>query len=253
MSFAGIIRERLFPYKGATLTILTYILIHCNHSDNPNYLFKNKLFPLKRGQLITSLSHLSEMTGLSVQQIRTVIKKLQQTQPKILTDISTDVLTNQARLLTIENIDEFLIFQNPQQTNQQTNQQTKVKKLTTNNKDITNNDYSNKNIYLDEFQKFWESYGKIGNKQNAMKMWQKTREVGYETIIAGLERYQTYCRANGTERKYIKHASTWLSSKGWEDEYPIDSPAMARNTTADDNITAGINAALFELAQRQRY
>lgn len=59
-----------------------------------------------RGQLITSLSTISRLTGLSIQQIRTGLKNLEKLQ--ILTDVSTKELTNLARLITIINTDAWL-------------------------------------------------------------------------------------------------------------------------------------------------
>lgn len=75
-------------------------------------------------------------------------------------------------------------------------------------------------IEIANFDKFWESYGKIGNKQQAIKSYNKTIKGGttHETIINGLRRYQDYCQAIGQEQRYIKHASTWLNNRGWEDE-----------------------------------
>jgi hypothetical protein len=78
-------------------------------------------------------------------------------------------------------------------------------------------------VNKNRFDDFWERYGKIGNKQSALKVYNKLIKEGvsHEKIISGLDRYQAQCRANKTEPRYIKHASTWLNAKGWEDEYPI--------------------------------
>jgi len=74
-----------------------------------------------------------------------------------------------------------------------------------------------------DFDNFWNAYGKIGNKQQAIKSYNKSIKGGttHETIIRGLRNYQTYCRANNTEQRYIKHASTWLNNRGWDDDYTI--------------------------------
>lgn len=72
-----------------------------------------------------------------------------------------------------------------------------------------------------EFENFWGEYGRIGNKLKAEKAFQKIKGVDYARIIEGLRRYQAQCQALGTEQKFIKHASTWLNSRGWEDEHPI--------------------------------
>lgn len=99
------------------------------------------------------------------------------------------------------------------------------------------------------FENFWNIYGKIGNKQSALKAFKRIKGVDYEVIIGGVRKYQEYCRSINQERRFIKHASSWLNSRGWEDEY-ILSQAMARKPTADDNFTSGINEALLELNKR---
>lgn len=78
-----------------------------------------------------------------------------------------------------------------------------------------------------DFENFWNAYGKIGNKQQALKSFNKAIKEGvnYEIIIRGLNNYQNYCRAIGQEQRYIKHASTWLNNRGWEDEYAITEQA----------------------------
>jgi len=72
---------------------------------------------------------------------------------------------------------------------------------------------------IDRFENFWNEYGKIGSKQNALKAFNRIKGVEYETIIAGLRKYQEWARANTWYSP--KHASTWLNAKGWEDEYTI--------------------------------
>lgn len=71
------------------------------------------------------------------------------------------------------------------------------------------------------FEEFWSLYGKIGNKQQAEKSFKKIKGVCHEAIIAGLRKYQSYAKSNPWYSP--KHASTWLNSRGWEDEYPTES------------------------------
>lgn len=54
-----------------TKTLFIHLLLTANYEDK-----KWKGITIKRGQLITSLNHLSEETGLSKQQVRTALKKL---------------------------------------------------------------------------------------------------------------------------------------------------------------------------------
>lgn len=144
MSFAGIRRKELDRFKGAVRSVFLEILVSCNHSDNPSFLFDNKSLPLKRGDWVTSLKTLSDNTGLSKQQIRTALASLSTLQ--ILTHSSTHQLTNRARLITVTDIDKYLIKQNEQHTKQHTKRQAPNTPLTPNNK----NNNNNKEIQIEE-------------------------------------------------------------------------------------------------------
>lgn len=113
-SFAGIYREEIRKFKGPFRQILQTILIECNHSDNPDFLFDNQPFPLKRGQWITSWSTLSNATGYSIQTLRTNIGKMEKS--KILTMQSTNILTKRASLITIIEPDKWLVKKLNQQS-----------------------------------------------------------------------------------------------------------------------------------------
>ena len=143
-----------------TKTLFIHILLKAN--------FKNKKWrgiDIKRGQLLTSYSNLANETGLTVQQVRTSIKKLEKTQEV------TNKTTNKYSLLTIEKYDDY---QNKDETatskttgNQQSNnkqvtinQQTSNKQVTTtnnvNNDSIMsnkeNNDNKKENIFPANFK-----------------------------------------------------------------------------------------------------
>lgn len=112
--------------------------------------------------------------------------------------------------------------------------------------DINKKNTKKGNVCDGRFDEFWEQYGKIGNKQQAIKSYNKSIKGGtlHETIIGGVEKYQAYARANNTERKYIKHASTWLNNRGWEDDYPITSTGYSNKPTSRDYEEAAIRGML---------
>lgn len=134
MSFAGIIRESLNGIVGAGRSVLLTVLIECNHSDNPNFVLDNRIFPLKRGQWISSNQRISELTGLSRQQVRTGIKVNQQ-----LTTMSTSKATSRATLYVIENPDKFLVKQKDQPAHQPAKAHAANQQLTINNKEQRKN------------------------------------------------------------------------------------------------------------------
>lgn len=80
---------------------------------------------IKRGQLITSLSHLSQQTKLTVQQVRTSLDKL------VATNDITKHTTSQYTIITIKNYGKYQ-DNNTQDNKQITNeQQTNNKRITT--------------------------------------------------------------------------------------------------------------------------
>ena len=111
---------------------------------------------INKGQLITSIAHLSEQTGLSSQQVRTALEKLKSTNE------ITYKATNKNTLVTIEN---YSLYQSQEEiatskiTNKITNEQQ------TNNNNIRNKEYINNNIYIsnkedaseNNFREYFES------------------------------------------------------------------------------------------------
>lgn len=87
------------------------------------------------------------------------------------------------------------------------------------------NEYSKE--YSPEFLEFWSDYpANEGTKLDAYKKYTAALNQGssHETIIDGARRYADYANKQGKERKFIKHASTWLNQRGWETDYILESP-----------------------------
>ena len=181
-SFAGIYREEVNKYKGRVRLMLLFLLLNVNHSDNPDFIFDNRVFPLKRGQLVTSRKRLSEETGFSEQSTKTLLKNLENLE--ILTKSSTNELTNRASLITFVDIDKFIVA--PKEltnyiTGEVTNDQpTPNQPLTTNNNDNNEkkekegkNKYTKK-YFLEHTQEILEEarskYGDIKNVDKAMQV-----------------------------------------------------------------------------------
>lgn len=109
-----------------TKSLFIHLLLTANHEDKK---WRGQL--IKRGQLITSLQHLSDETGLTVQQVRRAVKNLR------LTDEITTTTTNKWTLITVEKYSDYQDKpeeENKQTTGKRTNgEQTKNKQRTTNN------------------------------------------------------------------------------------------------------------------------
>lgn len=140
-------------YKNINVkTLFLHLLLKANFKDK---YWKEIL--VKRGQLITSIEHLAEETGLTVQQTRTALSKLKSTHE------ITIKATSKYTLITIEKYD-FYQNNNKNVTSTLTNNVTNNQQ--TNNKQITTNNNDN-NIYLFLFNKYSE---KISGKNFGEKI-----------------------------------------------------------------------------------
>lgn len=126
MTFAIFFRK-IFDWEWYTDSKTFHLFFHCvlraNHEPN-----SYQGIPLKRGQFVTGRKKLSVETGLSEQEVRTILKRLK----------STNEITIQSNhrnsIITVNNYDEYQSFYaKKRKINQQTNRE-----ITTNNNNIYN-------------------------------------------------------------------------------------------------------------------
>lgn len=121
-----------------TVRLFLHLLLIANWEDK-----RWQGVEVKRGEVITSKKHLSENTGLSIQQIRTSLKKL------ILTNEITIKTTNKYTVIKVNNYNKYQDY-NKQINNQITNNQLSNNKQSTTTKQIKQNNKEiiyNNNIY----------------------------------------------------------------------------------------------------------
>ena len=109
-----------------TKHLFLHLLLSANHKDK-----KWQGIMVKRGQLITGLFSLSKQTGLSIQEIRTSLKKLKKTKEL------TSKATNKFSVITLINWEEYQKI-DEQATSKTTNEQQTSNKRATTNKNIKN-------------------------------------------------------------------------------------------------------------------
>lgn len=82
-----------------------------------------------------------------------------------------------------------------------------------------------------EFEEVWKLYPRKIGKPNALRDYIKARNSGIEkqTILDGLNAYNEYIKANGTEERYIKMGATWFHQHSWEDDYSGRPSANTKN------------------------
>ncbi|WP_439925299.1 helix-turn-helix domain-containing protein [Nitrobacter sp. JJSN] len=93
------------------------------------------------------------------------------------------------------------------------------------------------------FNEFWTVYPKKVDKLKAEKLYATIIKTKRATALQLLDGARRYAAAKaGTERKFIKHPSTWLNAGGWLDE-PEHTARPAKTTQADTAIS-GFNRFL---------
>lgn len=124
--------------KSEAVHLFMYLTLKANHKDG-----QWQGIDIKKGQFVTSFGKISADTGISLQTIRTLLKKFEKTNE---INIQT---TNKFTIVTICKYECY------QQENEQTNTQLTNKQQTTNNQLTTNkNEKNNKEIYIPEFSEF---------------------------------------------------------------------------------------------------
>ena len=129
--------------KSEAVHLFLYMLIKANHKDA-----KWQGNDVRRGQFISSLGNISNATGISIQQIRTILKKLEKT---------NEIEVKSTSQFTIVTICKYECYQDENETTNKpltNNQQTTNKRSTTNKND--NKEKNEKEVILDS----WIDYRK---------------------------------------------------------------------------------------------
>lgn len=189
--------------------LFIHLLLKANYQDK-----KWHGLTVKRGQIVTSLKHLSEETGLSIQNIRTSMGRLKSTHEL------THQTTSHYTVITIVNYDKY-------QSNQHTSQQTTNKQLT------TTKEYKNIRIeHICSFETFWGLYPKKVSKKKAQAVYKRicTSKIKEKNVLEGLSKYIEKWRVEGTDVQYIPNPTTWLNQERWADDIVISNEPYKKNS-----------------------
>ena len=88
-----------------------------------------------------------------------------------------------------------------------------------------------------EFAQWWDHVPKRVGKTRAQESYSKAvaSGVSHETLLVGIRKYAV--SVSQTEAQYIKHPSSWLNQKCWEDDPP---PPRGKGVSIDlENYTPG--------------
>lgn len=133
--------------KSEAVHLFLYMVLKANHKDN-----KWQGNDVKRGQFISSLGNISSATGITIQQIRTILKKLEKT---------NEIKVKSTSQFTIVTICKYECYQDEEETTNKpitNNQQTTNKQSTTNKNE--KKEKNEKEVILDS----WIEYRKSAKK-----------------------------------------------------------------------------------------
>jgi DNA-binding transcriptional MerR regulator len=196
--------------KSEAVHLFLYMLIKANHKDA-----KWQGNDVKRGQFISSLGNISNATGISIQQIRTILKKLEKT---------SEIEVKSTSQFTIVTICKYECYQDE---NESTNKPLTNNQQTTNKRSTTNkNDKKEKKILFDEF---WTLYSKSIDKQKCLDKFEKLSDEEIKSIFETLPFYiiQT------PDKTYRKNPLTYLNGKCWND-IDLSKPQMINNVLPNE-------------------
>ena len=180
----------------------------------------------ENGQVMTSRTDLAERTGLTIQQLRTAIGKLEST--KFITKSSTKLPTKLATVLTVSYLAGCKAAKsdsnqvNNQVTNQVNNQPRAYKNdnynimsnKTIEEKETTSDEVVKKEDNALSFDVFWKLYDKKVGKVKAQKLYEALSDKDRK---AALEYIPLYVSSQ-PDKQYRKNPETFLRNRAWEDE-----------------------------------
>jgi DNA-binding transcriptional MerR regulator len=180
--------------KSEAVHLFIYLVLKANHKDG-----QWQGIDIKKGQFITSFGKISTDTGISLQTIRTLLKKFEKTNE---INIQT---TNKFSVVTICKYECYQQENEPTNTLLTNEQQTTNKQLTTNK-----NDKNEKEVL---FNDFWKIYDKQVDRKKCLEKFLKLKNEEIKLIFENLPNYIL----NTPDKQFRKNPATWINNKCWND------------------------------------
>ena len=194
-----------------TFRLFFHLLIKANHKDK-----KWRGMKLKKGSVVTGLAILSVETKMSIQNVRTALKKLESTNE------ITSKTSNKGTIIQVVRFEMYQETTNDQQTTNKrptNDQQTTNKPLTTNKNDKNEeNDKNEKNINGDfSFFSVLELGDEIKKQSTYLESFMMNRsldKVSMEKIIDEFVQYKIQIGEDKTTSgSFKKHLTNWINKK----------------------------------------
>lgn len=183
-----------------------YCLLRANH-EKKTVMIRGELIEIDRGEFVTSLNNFHKDTELSVQQIRTFFKLLQNDKM---------IRKNPTRQATKITICKYDSYNDAQHSKQQTDNT-----VPTHGQQQTRTNKNEKNKLYGYFEFFWNEYHKISGlpkteRERSKEIW---IQLTKEERLSATDKIKPY--VNSCNPKYIKKARTYLSDKNFNDEFEM--------------------------------
>lgn len=186
---------------------------------------------LERGELLTNQSEIAQQSGLSRQQVRTVLDRLKATN-KI--TIKREGKNSIVKVIDYAcETDGNHIDNRTSTTCQPDCNQTSL--LSKEDKEVKEpkNARAREGKRLEKsFDQFWAAYPKKTAKQQALKVFQKLNpdEALLNTILNSLEQQKHSVQWTKDGGQYIPYPATWLNGRRWEDESEVQNEKISANS-----------------------
>lgn len=204
-------------YKNINVkTLFIHLLLKASYKDT-----EWNGIEVKRGQVITSRQHLAEETGLTEQQVRTSIKKLQSTNE------ITIKPTNKYSLITIEKYG-FYQTDNIKSTNEITNETTEeiTNELTTSN-NIYNNNINNYKLNKTKLNLL---FNYLIYKENEFENLTETDRTAIKIQLQRLEMYLDNISYLTEDKIFQLQLQYWTIAQIYLSPYKVYLNELTRNT-----------------------
>ena len=181
--------------------IWMYLLLNAAHKKYDTLIGSERV-TLNPGQLVTGRKKIAKDLKINESKVQRILKLFQNCQQ------IEQQTNNLCRVISILKWDDY------QQSNIQVNNERTLYKNTNNIK----------NIYIDQFNEFWNVYNKKVSKPKAITAYNRAlKKVDHKTIMDALKKQKKLWV--GKDKAYIKHPTTWLNQECWEDEIEHIQPA----------------------------
>ena len=181
--------------------IWMYLLLNAAHKKYDTLIGSERV-TLNPGQLVTGRKKIAKDLKINESKIQRILKLFENCQQ------IEQQTNNLCRVISILKWDDY------QQSNIQLN----------NDRTLNKNTKNIKNIYIDQFNEFWNLYNKKVSKPKAITAYNRAmKKTDHQTIMDALREQKKLWV--GKESAYIKHPTTWLNQECWEDDIQHLKPA----------------------------